>query len=87
MEEDIGSEAIFIRQPSDAFATGQPFTRWHDDPPRWHLIDPPRALTWCGLDIGYGNRRLSWNDTPKDLRCQLCLGRLGRMIHRSRRSP
>ncbi len=42
----------------------------------WHLSDPERALTWCGLDVGYGNPRLKWSQTPEDRRCQVCVDRL-----------
>jgi len=83
MNEGIGSDAIFIRQLSDSSAAGPWLSRRQADSSRWHLIDPMRALTWCELDIGYGNPRLLWRDTPEHLRCQLCLSRLSRMIHRS----
>ena len=43
----------------------------------WHVADAERALTWCGLDVGYGNLRRRWSETPADQRCQMCLDRLG----------
>ena len=87
MDEEIGSDAIFIRQQSDSSAADTWLSRRQADPSRWHLIDPLRALTWCDLDIGYGNPRLLWRDTPEDLRCLLCLSRLSSLLHRSHRSP
>lgn|GEM_PF-3566362 len=43
----------------------------------WHLADVQRAMTLCGLDVGYGNPRLKWTVTPDDRRCQMCLTQLG----------
>jgi hypothetical protein len=43
----------------------------------WHVADAERAQTWCGLDVGYGNPRRRWSETPADQRCQMCLDRLG----------
>ena len=43
----------------------------------WHVADAERALTWCGLDVGYGNPRRRWSETPTDQRCKMCLDRLG----------
>jgi len=42
----------------------------------WHMADAERALTWCGLDVGYGNPRRRWSETPEDRRCQMCVDRL-----------
>ena len=42
----------------------------------WHLADVRRALTLCGLDVGYGNPRKLWTETPENRRCQMCVGRL-----------
>lgn len=44
----------------------------------WHLADVHHALTWCGLDVGYGNPRKPWADTPENRRCRMCLGQLSR---------
>jgi hypothetical protein len=43
----------------------------------WHLADAQRALTLCGLDVGYDKPRLPWAATPEDSRCQMCLAQLG----------
>jgi hypothetical protein len=43
----------------------------------WHVADAERAMTWCGIDVGYGNARRRWNETPEDQRCQMCVERLG----------
>jgi hypothetical protein len=48
------------------------------DPSLWHVADAERAITWCGLDVGYGNARRRWSETPEDQRCQMCLDRLRR---------
>ncbi len=40
----------------------------------WHLADALRALTLCGIDVGYGNPRKPWAETPEDRRCRMCLG-------------
>jgi hypothetical protein len=42
----------------------------------WHVADAERAVTWCGLDAGYGNPRRRWSETPADRRCQMCMDRL-----------
>lgn len=42
----------------------------------WHLADVQRALTLCGIDVGYGNPRKPWAETPEDRRCQMCEGQL-----------
>jgi hypothetical protein len=47
----------------------------HRDSSLWHLADAERALTLCGIDVGYGNPRRRWSETPEDLRCQMCVGR------------
>jgi hypothetical protein len=39
----------------------------------WHLADVERALTWCGLDVGYGNPRRTWSETPETKRCEMCI--------------
>jgi hypothetical protein len=44
----------------------------------WHVADVERALTWCGIDVGYGNPRRRWSETPEEQRCQMCLDRLWR---------
>jgi hypothetical protein len=44
MDEEIGSEAIFIRQLSDSSADSPSLSRRQADPSRWHLIDSLRAL-------------------------------------------
>jgi len=41
----------------------------------WHLSDAERALTLCGLDVGYGNPRMTWASTPIGQRCEVCLDR------------
>ena len=41
----------------------------------WHLSDPERALTLCGLDVGYGNPRMAWASTATGLRCEVCADR------------
>jgi len=43
----------------------------------WHVADAERALTWCGIDVGYGNPRRRWSETPEDQRCQMCIDRVG----------
>ena len=47
----------------------------HPDSSLWHLADAERALTVCGIDVGYGNPRRRWSQTPVDQRCQMCIGR------------
>lgn len=42
----------------------------------WHLADVDRALTWCGLDVGYGNPRRTWIETPETQRCEMCIDSL-----------
>jgi len=42
----------------------------------WHVADAERAMTWCGIDVGYGNPRRRWSETPEDQRCQMCMDRL-----------
>lgn len=42
----------------------------------WHLADVHRALTLCRIDVGYGNPRKAWAETPEDRRCQMCAGQL-----------
>jgi hypothetical protein len=42
----------------------------------WHLSNAERALTLCGLDVGYGSPRMTWASTPKARRCGVCLDRL-----------
>jgi hypothetical protein len=44
----------------------------------WHVADAERAMTWCGLDVGYANPRRRWSETPEDQRCQMCMDRLNR---------
>lgn len=43
----------------------------------WHIADVHRALTLCGLDVGYGGPRMPWAGTPESLRCQMCAVQLG----------
>ena len=43
----------------------------------WHMADVRRALTLCGLDVGYGKPRLPWSETPEHGRCQMCVAQLG----------
>jgi hypothetical protein len=43
----------------------------------WHLSSAERALTLCGIDVGYGNPRLPWALTPEERRCEVCIGQLG----------
>ena len=50
----------------------------HADPSLWHVADAERALTWCGIDVGYGNERRRWSETPEDQRCQMCVDRFWR---------
>jgi hypothetical protein len=47
----------------------------HPDSSLWHLADAERALTVCGIDVGYGDPRRRWSETPEDQRCQMCIGR------------
>ena len=56
----------------DTEAEGDP----HVDSSLWHVADAERALTWCGLDVGYGNPRRRWSETPEGQRCQICRDRL-----------
>jgi hypothetical protein len=39
----------------------------------WHLSNPERALTLCGLDVGYASPRMAWALTPEHLRCEVCV--------------
>jgi hypothetical protein len=43
----------------------------------WHISSTERAFTVCGIDVGYGNPRLLWVDTPAERRCEVCVGQLG----------
>jgi hypothetical protein len=43
----------------------------------WHVADAERALTWYGIEVGYGNPRRRWSETPESQRCQMCVDRLG----------
>jgi hypothetical protein len=43
----------------------------------WHLSNAERALTLCGLDVGYGNPRMAWVSTPQNRRCEVCMGQFG----------
>lgn len=43
----------------------------------WHLADAERALTLCGVDVGYGNPRIAWALTPESLRCEVCAEQFG----------
>jgi hypothetical protein len=42
----------------------------------WHLADVRRAVTMCGIDVGYGNPRKPWEETPENRRCQMCASQL-----------
>jgi len=43
----------------------------------WHLSNAERALTLCGLDVGYGNPHMAWSSTPESRRCEVCVGQFG----------
>jgi hypothetical protein len=73
---EIGPEAVFIHPNVERDAPSDTPTRRLHDTASWHLIDAMRALTWCGIDIGYGNRRRLWSETPEDQRCAICIRRL-----------
>jgi hypothetical protein len=46
------------------------------DSPTWHLTYVIESLTFYGLAIHYGARRMLWSDTPEGDRCDLCRQRL-----------
>ena len=75
MAVEMEPEGILLHLLSnDAEAGGEP----HADSSLWHVADVERALTWCGIDVGYGNPRKRWSETPANQRCQMCLDRVGR---------
>jgi hypothetical protein len=87
MDEELFGSGVFISQLCDADVDAEAIGRWTSRRRRrqqvcvatWHLVHSERALTWCGLDIGYGNPRRRWIETPEDQRCQRCIGRLRRV--------
>jgi hypothetical protein len=60
---EIDPEAILIRMRVDASL--------------WHIVDPERDLTWCGLFLSQGSERRPLSETPEDRRCETCIGRFG----------
>jgi hypothetical protein len=42
----------------------------------WHIANVQRALTECGLNVGYGKERKPWSETPENRRCQMCIAQL-----------
>jgi hypothetical protein len=49
----------------------------------WHLTNAERALTLCGLDVGYDNPRMAWASTPQNRRCEVCTGQMDETSGRS----
>lgn len=60
---EIDPEAILIRMRVDASL--------------WHIVDPERDLTWCGLFLSQGSGRRPLSETPEDRRCETCISRFG----------
>ena len=56
-DDEVGPEAVFIHRTieSEALRSGA-LTSRPIDVSRWYLVQADRGLTWCGFDIGYGNR-------------------------------
>ncbi len=50
----------------------------------WHLTNSERALTLCGIDVGYDNPRMAWVSTPQNRRCEVCMGQFDENPGRSR---
>lgn len=75
MAVEMEPEGILLHLLSnEAEPEGEP----RADSSLWHVADVQRALTWCGIDVGYGNPRRRWSETPENQRCQMCLDRVGR---------
>jgi hypothetical protein len=75
MAVEMEPEGILLHLLSDEIHTG---SEPRADSSLWHVADVERALTWCGIDVGYGNPRRRWSETPEDQRCQMCMDRLQR---------
>ena len=41
----------------------------------WHVIDPERQITWCGLFLSQGSERRPLSETPEHRRCGTCVSR------------
>jgi len=79
VDERVTLSSVFFSQLVEGNAIGtSPARRQQAHASCWHLIHVERALTWCGLDIGYGHPQRQWSETHKDRRCQICVERLGR---------
>lgn len=66
---DIDLEAMMIRMRVDASL--------------WHVIDPERELTWCGLFLSQGSERRPLSETPENRRCESCVSRFEEDVVRS----
>jgi hypothetical protein len=71
MAVEMEPEGVLLHLLVGKEVRGEP----HPDSSLWHLADAERALTLCGIDVGYGNPRRRWSETPEDQRCQMCIGR------------
>lgn len=71
---DVDPDAILIPQRFDASALGDGVLR--EDLSRWHIVDPEREITWCGLFLSQGSERRPLSETPEDQRCATCLSRV-----------
>ena len=66
---NMDPEAILIRMRVDAS--------------QWHIMDPERELTWCGLFLSQGSERRPLSQTPEERRCAACIARFGEDIVRA----
>jgi len=69
---ELGPEAILIDYVLERDEETMGFRRQPLENPLWHLADEIRALTFCGLDIGYGYTRRAWNEVAPQSRCPAC---------------
>ncbi len=72
----MGAEAILIDYVLERDHETMAFRREPLENPLWHVADEIRALTFCGLDVGYGFTRRVWSETPPALRCPICASQL-----------
>ena len=49
----------------------------------WHIVDPERELTWCGLFLFQGSESRLFSETPEERRSAICIGRFGEEVVRS----
>lgn len=57
--------------------------RMRVDASLWHVIDPERELTWCGLFLSQGSERRPLSETPENRRCETCVSRFEEDVVRS----